>query len=75
MRKKLALTLGFAALAAVGAALAAPGPTGPGEIYTYYNPDGSVSGQSSIHCDGTREAWGRPTKDFGVGYYICDPEA
>ncbi|KRB06609.1 DUF6289 family protein [Lysobacter sp. Root690] len=74
MRKKLALALGFAALAAVGAAVAAIGPTGPGQIYTYYDANGSVVGQSSIHCDGTPEFWGKATKNYGVGYYICDPE-
>ncbi|MGH8080834.1 MAG: DUF6289 family protein [Lysobacter sp.] len=74
MRKKLALALGLAAIAAVGAAVAAIGPTGPGQIYTYYDASGAVVGQSSIHCDGTREAWGTPTKNYGVGYYICDPE-
>ncbi|ROU05071.1 DUF6289 family protein [Lysobacter enzymogenes] len=74
MRKKLALGLGLAAFAVVGAAVAAIGPTGPGQIYTYYDDNGAVVGQSSIHCDGTPAAWGKFTKNYGVGYYLCDPQ-
>jgi len=74
MRKHFALGLGLAALAAAGAAIAAIGPTGPGQIYTYYDDAGAVVGQSSIHCDGTPESWGKFTKNYGVGYYLCDPE-
>ncbi|ALN61884.1 MULTISPECIES: DUF6289 family protein [Lysobacter] len=74
MRKKLALTLGFAALAAVGAAVAAIGPTGPGQFYTYYDDNGTVVGYSAIRCDNTRESWGKFTKNYSDGYFICDPE-
>ena len=74
MRKTFALGLGLAAFAVVGAAVAAIGPTGPGQIYTYYDDNGAVVGRSSIHCDGTPEAWGKFTKNYDVGYYLCDPE-
>lgn len=74
MRKKLALGLGLAALAVVGAAVAAIGPTGPGQIYTYYDGNGTPIGQRAIRCDGSREDWGNTSKIYGTGYYLCDPE-
>lgn len=74
MRKKFALGLGLAAIAVVGAAVAAIGPTGPGQIYTYYDDNGAIVGRSSIRCDGTRESSGKYTQRYDVGYYICDPE-
>ncbi|MEI2454239.1 DUF6289 family protein [Lysobacter firmicutimachus] len=74
MRKKLALTLGFAAIAAVGAAVAAIGPTGPGQFYYYYDDNGSVVGYQAINCDNTRASWGKFTKNYSDGYFICDPD-
>lgn len=69
-----ALAAGLIAAAGVGAAIAAVGPTGPGQFYYYYDADGQVVGYSAIHCDGTREAWGKATRDYADGVFICDPD-
>lgn len=74
MRRKSAIALGLAAAAAMGAAIAAVGPTGPGQFYYYYNDAGQVVGYQAIHCDGTREAWGKFTRNYADGYFICDPD-
>lgn len=74
MRNKIALGLALAAAAVVGAAFAAVGPTGPGQFYYYYDDNGAVVGYQAIHCDGTREAWGKFTRRYADGYFICDPE-
>lgn len=75
MRKRTKLLLLAAATAGcIGAAFAAVGPTGPGQFYYYYDDNGQVVGYSAIHCDGTREAWGKATRNYADGYFICDPD-
>ncbi len=68
------LLLGIATAAAIGSAIAAVGPTGPGQFYYYYDDAGKVVGYSAIRCDGTAEAWGKPTRNYADGVFICDPD-
>ena len=74
MRKSALLGLGLATLAVAGAAIAAIGPTGPGQFYYYYNDAGQVVGYQAIRCDGSREAWGKATRNYADGYFLCDPD-
>lgn len=74
MRNKIALGLALAASVVVGAAFAAVGPTGPGQFYYYLDDNGAVVGYQATHCDGTKEAWGKFTRNYADGYFICDPE-
>lgn len=68
------LLLGIATAAVIGSAIAAVGPTGPGQFYSYYDDAGKVVGYSAIHCDGTAEAWGKRTRNYADGVFICDPD-
>ncbi|KRA19865.1 MULTISPECIES: DUF6289 family protein [unclassified Lysobacter] len=74
MRKKTAWTLGLLAAATMGAAIAAVGPTGPGQFYYYYDANGAVVGYQAINCDGSHASWGKFTKNYADGYFICDPD-
>ncbi|MDH5821788.1 DUF6289 family protein [Luteimonas sp. RD2P54] len=74
MRRKLVLAIGAATALVVGAALAAVGPTGPGQFYYYLDDSGAVVGYQAIHCDGSKEAWGKFTRNYADGYFICDPD-
>ncbi|AWV07958.1 DUF6289 family protein [Marilutibacter maris] len=74
MRRKIVLMLGLAATVAAGAAIAAIGPTGPGQFYYYFDDAGQVVGYSAIRCDGSRESWGKGTHNYSDGYFLCEPE-
>jgi len=74
MQRKIAWTVGLMAAAVMGVALAAIGPTGPGQFYYYYDDAGQVVGYSAIRCDGTRESWGKATHHYADGYFLCDPD-
>lgn len=74
MRMKLALTLGFAAVAAIGAAYAAVGPTGPGQEYVYRNDKGDIVGAAKIDCDNVAHSWGLRTKNYSENLMICTPD-
>ena len=62
------------ASAGIGIAYAAVGPTGPGQIYEYFDDAGNHVGHSAIDCHGNIEKWGRATRRYETGYYICDPD-
>jgi folate-dependent tRNA-U54 methylase TrmFO/GidA len=74
MRKKTVWALGLLTAATMGAAIAAVGPTGPGQFYYYYDANGAVVGYQAIDCDGTHQSWGKFTKNYADGYFICDPD-
>ncbi|RPE77289.1 DUF6289 family protein [Vulcaniibacterium tengchongense] len=74
MRKRIRWTLGLSAAMAMGAAIAAIGPTGPGQFYYYFDDAGNVVGYQAIGCDGSREAWGTFTRNYQDGYFLCEPE-
>lgn len=72
--KKRAWIVGLLAAMALGTAFAAVGPTGPGQFYYYYDDAGTLVGYQAIRCDGTGEAWGRFTRNYADGVFICDPD-
>ncbi|WP_425493464.1 DUF6289 family protein [Marilutibacter chinensis] len=47
--------------------------TGPGQFYYYFDDAGQLVGYSTIRCDGNRESWGKATRNYSDGYFICDP--
>ncbi|HEY1137328.1 MAG TPA: DUF6289 family protein [Xanthomonadaceae bacterium] len=72
--RKTALAIGLVAAAVAGYAIAAIGPTGPGQFYYYYDSTGNVVGYQAIDCHGNYSAWGKFTKHYADGYFICDPD-
>lgn len=72
--RKTALVLGLVATAVAGYAIAAIGPTGPGQFYYYYDSTGKVVGYQAIDCQGNYSSWGRFTKQYADGVFICDPD-
>lgn len=72
--RKIALAIGLVAAAVAGYAIAAIGPTGPGQFYYYYDSAGKVVGYQAIDCRGNYTARGRFTKQYADGVFICDPD-
>lgn len=73
--RKTAFVLGLLAIVATGYALAAvAGPTGPGQFYYYYDSTGKVVGYQAIDCNGHYTSWGKFTKVYADGVFICDPD-
>ena len=72
--RKTALILGLVAATVAGYAIAAIGPTGPGQFYYYYDSTGNVVGYQAIDCHGNHSSWGKFTKNYADGYFICDPD-
>jgi hypothetical protein len=72
--RKTALILGLAAAAVAGYAIAAIGPTGPGQFYYYYDSTGNAVGYQAIDCHGNYTSWGKFTKRYADGVFLCDPD-
>lgn len=72
--RKTALILGLVATTVAGYAIAAIGPTGPGQFYYYYDSAGNVVGYQAIDCHGNHTSWGKFTKNYADGVFLCDPD-
>lgn len=72
--RKTALALGLFAATAAGIAFAAVGPTGPGQFYYYFDNAGQVVGYQAIDCQGNHTSWGKFTRNYADGVFICDPD-
>ncbi|WP_242108493.1 DUF6289 family protein [Luteimonas aquatica] len=73
MRKAL-IHLGLATALAIGSTAAAAPDVGRGEFVHYLDENGTVVGYYAVHCDGSVESWGKPTRNRATGVFICDPD-
>ncbi|MET0327279.1 MAG: DUF6289 family protein [Luteimonas sp.] len=73
MRIRSACILGLAAALAAGSSAAVAPDIGRGDWVRYLDDAGNIVGYHAIHCDGTPEFWGKPTRNAVPGVFLCGP--
>lgn len=72
--RKTAFALGLLAAMVAGMAWAAAGPTGPGQFYYYFDSTGRMVGYHAINCQGQHTSWGKFTRFYADGVFLCEPD-